>query len=175
MHMQAVCGMHFGCETIADYHDVYLQLDVLLLVDFFEKFRRTCLDFYSLNPLHYYTTPGRALRMSRVEQELITDEHIYNLIENIYICRGGGAIFSICSVLISNTLPQLEQSSLHPQQSSVITSCYRPHATTISVFSYTSIAPVKKISSSNRLGTPGAFSPSTHYRNQLSYMSSLDW
>ena len=30
----------FGCEAIADYHDVYLQLDVLLLVDFFEKFRR---------------------------------------------------------------------------------------------------------------------------------------
>ena len=76
----------FGCETIADYHDVYLQLDVLLLVDFFEKFRRTCLDFYSLDPLHYYTTPGLAwdvaLRMSRVELELITDENIYNLIEN---------------------------------------------------------------------------------------------
>ena len=32
----------FGCDTIADYHDVYLQLDVLLLADFFEKFRRTC-------------------------------------------------------------------------------------------------------------------------------------
>ena len=76
----------FGCETIADYHDVYLQLDVLLLVDFFEKFRTTCLDFYSLNPLHYYTTPGLSwdaeLRMSRVEQELITDENIYNLIGN---------------------------------------------------------------------------------------------
>ena len=76
----------FGCETITDYHDVYLQLDVLLLADFFEKFRRTCLDFYSLDPLHYYTTPGlawdAALRMSRVELELITDENIYNLIGN---------------------------------------------------------------------------------------------
>ena len=29
----------FGCKTIADYHDIYLQLDVLLLADFFEKFR----------------------------------------------------------------------------------------------------------------------------------------
>ena len=66
--------------------DVYLQLDVLLLVDFFEKFRRTCLDFYSLGPLHYYTTLrlawDDALRMSRVELELITDDNIYNLIEN---------------------------------------------------------------------------------------------
>ena len=61
----------FGCETMGDYHDVYLQLDVLLLADFFEKFRRTCLEFYKLDPLHYYTTPGlawdAALRMSRVD------------------------------------------------------------------------------------------------------------
>ena len=35
----------FGCQTISDYHDIYLQLDVLLLTDFFEKFRRTCLEF----------------------------------------------------------------------------------------------------------------------------------
>ena len=76
----------FGCETIADHHDVYLQLDVLLLVDFIEKFQRTCLEFYTLDPLHYYTTPGlawdAALRMPRVELELITDENIFNLIEN---------------------------------------------------------------------------------------------
>ena len=61
----------FGCETIADYQDVYFQLDVLLLMDFFEKFRRTCLEFYSIDPLHYYTTPALAwdasLGMSRVE------------------------------------------------------------------------------------------------------------
>ena len=70
----------FVCETIADYHDVYLQLDVMLLTVCFEKFRRTCLDFYNLDPLHYYTTPGlawdAALRMSRVDLELIIDENI---------------------------------------------------------------------------------------------------
>ena len=32
----------FGCRTMADYHDIYLQLDVFL-ADFFEKFRTTCL------------------------------------------------------------------------------------------------------------------------------------
>ena len=67
------------------YHDIYLQLDVLLLADFFEKFRRTCLDYYKLDPLHYYTTPGlawdAALRMPRVDLELITDANIYNMIE----------------------------------------------------------------------------------------------
>ena len=69
---------------------------MLLLVDFFEKSRRTCLDFYSLDPLHYYTTPGlawdAALRMSRVELELITDVNIYNLIENSI--RGGISMIS---------------------------------------------------------------------------------
>ena len=48
----------FRCKMIEDYHDIYFLLDVLLLADFFEKFRKTCLEFYSLDPLHYYTTPG---------------------------------------------------------------------------------------------------------------------
>ena len=81
----------FGCETIADYHNVYLQLDVFLLADFFEQFHRTCLEFYGLDPLHYYTTPGlawdAALRMSNVDLELITDENMCNFVENSI--RGG--------------------------------------------------------------------------------------
>ena len=56
---------------------------------------------------------------------------------------GGGGNLHYLLCLISNTLPQLEQSSLHPQQFSVIASCYRQPATTISVFSYTSTAPVR--------------------------------
>ena len=79
----------FECKTIGDYHDIYLQLDVLLLADFFEKFRRTCLEFYSLDPLHYYTTPGLAwdatLRISRVD--LQPDKDMYQFVENI-ICGG---------------------------------------------------------------------------------------
>ena len=46
----------FRCKTIADYHGIYLQLDVLLL----KKFCITCLESYSLDPLHYKTTPGHA-------------------------------------------------------------------------------------------------------------------
>ena len=70
----------FECETMGDHHDIYLQPDVLLLADFFETFGRTCLDFYKLYPLHYYTTPGlawdSALRISCVDLELITGENI---------------------------------------------------------------------------------------------------
>ena len=39
---------------------------------------------------------------------------------------GGGGNLHYLLCLISNTLPQLEQPSLHPQQFSVIASCCRP-------------------------------------------------
>ena len=69
----------FGCETMGD--DVYLQLDVLLLADFFEKFRCTCLNYYSLDPLHYYTTPGLAWDAAlSVDLQLITNVDIYNML-----------------------------------------------------------------------------------------------
>ena len=80
---------------MGDYH-VYLQLDVLLLAEFFEKFRRTCLDYYKLDSLHYYTISGlawdAALRISRVDLELITNANIYNMIEKRI--RGGISVIS---------------------------------------------------------------------------------
>ena len=86
----------FGCRTMADYHDIYLQLDVLLLADIFLKFRTTCLEYYSLDPVHYYTTPDlawdAALRMSRVDLQLITDVDVYHVAENSI--RGGFSMIS---------------------------------------------------------------------------------
>ena len=85
IHMRLVWDA-FRCKTMADYHDIYLQLDVLLLADFFENFRRTYLEFYCLDPLHYYTTPGvawdAALTVPRIDLQLITDNDMYNFVEN---------------------------------------------------------------------------------------------
>ena len=69
------------------------------------------------------------------------------------LCMGGGGVFSICYVWSLthchgwNSLPCIHQ------QFSIIASCNRPPATTISIYSYTS-SPGKKKTSSNRLGTP---------------------
>jgi hypothetical protein len=81
----------FNCQSFRDYHDLYLKSDVLLLADFFEKFRRLCLESYGLDALHYYTVPGMAwdaaLKMTEIELDLIGDEEIYTFLERSI--RGG--------------------------------------------------------------------------------------
>ena len=42
-HAQKVCKT-FRCETLGDYHDLYLKTDVTLLADVFQTFRRTCMN-----------------------------------------------------------------------------------------------------------------------------------
>ena len=75
----------FRCQTIRDYHDLYLKSDVLLLADVFESFRSTCLKHYNLDPAHYYTSPGLAwdacLEETKQELELLHDYDMLMMIE----------------------------------------------------------------------------------------------
>ena len=48
----------FGCQNRGDYHDLYINTDVLLLVDVFEHFRKFCQEKYGLDTAHYYSAPG---------------------------------------------------------------------------------------------------------------------
>ena len=38
------------CTGINDHHDLYVQIDTLLLADVFEKFRDKCIEIYGLDP-----------------------------------------------------------------------------------------------------------------------------
>ena len=83
-------------KTLGEYHDLYLKSDVLLLADVFENFRKTCLDYYKLDPCHYYTAPGLSwdacLKMTEIKLELIPDIDMYLFIEKGL--RGGLSVIT---------------------------------------------------------------------------------
>ena len=66
----------FEMKTLKDYHNLYNQVDVLLVADVFENFRDICIKNYKLDPAHYYTAPGlawdAALKITKVELELLS-------------------------------------------------------------------------------------------------------
>ena len=75
----------FNLKNMGEYHDLYLQSDVLLLADVFENFRKTCLDYYKLDSCHYFTSPGLSwdamLKMTDIQLELMTDIDMFQFIE----------------------------------------------------------------------------------------------
>ena len=70
---------------MGDYHDHYLKKDVLLLADVFEKFIDLCLEFYKLDPCHYFSSPRLSqnvmLKMTGVKLEKISEIDMYLFIE----------------------------------------------------------------------------------------------
>ena len=50
----------FGIKNLAEYHDLYVQSDTLLLADVFENFRDKCIVIYELEPAHFPSAPGLA-------------------------------------------------------------------------------------------------------------------
>jgi len=56
-HAQQVWNA-FRCQTLGDYHDIYLRSDVLLIADVFETFLDACMEHYGFDPAHYFSSPG---------------------------------------------------------------------------------------------------------------------
>ena len=84
----------FGLKNIGDLHDLYVEVDVLLLADCFEKFRTFSLKNYKLDPVHFLTAPAlswdSALLHTEAKLEIPTDPDIH-----IFIDKGirGGISF----------------------------------------------------------------------------------
>ena len=93
----------FVLKNMGDYHDLYLETDVILLANVFESFRKVCLDNYGLDPAHFYTAPGLAwkacLKKTGVNLELLKDPDMLLMFE-----RGirGGITQSVHKCAIAN-------------------------------------------------------------------------
>ena len=64
-------------KNLGDYHDLYVQSDILLIANVFENFRNMCTKAYERDPAHVLSAPGLAwqacLQKTEVELELITN------------------------------------------------------------------------------------------------------
>ena len=76
---------YFSNKNIGNYHDLYVQSDILLLADAFENFRNKCLKIYELDPAYFLSAPGLAwqacLKKTEIKLELLTDIDMLLMIE----------------------------------------------------------------------------------------------
>ena len=90
MHAKRICK-DFEIKKSAEYHDLYLKSDVLLLTDVFENFRIICFKIHNLNLIRFISAPGlawqAALKKTKVNLELLTDIDMLLMVENRI--RGG--------------------------------------------------------------------------------------
>ena len=50
----------FEIRNLGEYHDLYVQTDILLLADVYEKCRDKCIEIYGLDLSHFLSAPGLA-------------------------------------------------------------------------------------------------------------------
>ena len=48
----------FKIKKLGQCHDLHIKTDVLLVCDIFERFIKTCLEYYYLDSCHYFSAPG---------------------------------------------------------------------------------------------------------------------
>jgi hypothetical protein len=94
----------WGCKNLCDYIKLYLEIDIILLCEIFEKFRRTSQARYILDPSWYFTLPGYswyiqinlrscALRYTKTKLELLNSHRLVEFFIKDAI-RGG--ISTVC-------------------------------------------------------------------------------
>ena len=78
----------FKMKTFRQFHDLYMESDVMLLADVIERFRSDSLKNYGLDPAHFATAPGLSwhacLKMTKIRLDVIRDPDM-----NIFIDKSG--------------------------------------------------------------------------------------
>ena len=73
-------------QSFGDYHDLYLETDVLLLADVFMNYTIMCLQDDGLDSSHYVSAPemfnDSLYKSSGAELKLMTDMDEYLMVEN---------------------------------------------------------------------------------------------
>ena len=59
MHIKRVCK-DFEIKDFGEYHDLFVQINTLLLADVIEKFPNICLEINELDPARFLNAPGLA-------------------------------------------------------------------------------------------------------------------
>ena len=75
----------FNCKNFKDYMLSYLELDVYLLADVFEEFRKVTLNEDGLDPVHFISLPGltymSAFKKTNEKIHLLQDAEMYSMFE----------------------------------------------------------------------------------------------
>jgi hypothetical protein len=81
----------WGCTTLREYLHVYLKIDVYLLADCFQYFRKLALEDEGLEPTHFFSIPGMswssALKRTQCKLDVLKDSQMYEAFE--IAIRGG--------------------------------------------------------------------------------------
>ena len=89
-HAKRVCK-DFEIKNLAEYHDLYVQSNILLLADVFENFRNMYVKIYELDPAKFLSAPGlawyAAVKKTKVKLDPLTDTDMLLMVEKSI--RGG--------------------------------------------------------------------------------------
>ena len=77
----------FKTKNLGECHDLYFKNYVLLLCEVFEKFIKTCLEYYGLDPSYCFSVPGLSFN-AILKVTGIKLEKIHNIDVHLFLEKG---------------------------------------------------------------------------------------
>jgi len=89
VHAQQIWN-RFQCQTINDFLDVYLKVDVFGLRDVIAAFRERTKGIYGLDPLHFIGLPGFALQAALRQTGTVVKPYTADVYDTLFRGNTGG-------------------------------------------------------------------------------------